>query len=83
MEKIQTELPLSAATPYFLITFPSQLAFEGGPAVFMARAIIDVEYDDELTGRYCSQLNNLTDVPDPELVLYPNPSSGKIIIQRI
>lgn len=82
VEKIQTELPLSSSDTVLLDNISSQLAFEGGPAVFIARANIDVEYDDELTGPLLRQLNNLTDVPDPELVLYPNPSSGKIIISK-
>ena len=58
----------------------SQLACEGGPAVFMARAILDEEFDDELTSslyRIRADQLNLENI-----ILYPNPTTGEITISK-
>ena len=58
----------------------SQLGCEGGPAVFMARAILDEEFDDELTAslyRIRSDQLNLENI-----ILYPNPTTGAITISK-
>ena len=59
-----------------------QLAFVGGPGVFISRAIMDEEYDDELTGALLRLTNNRISKIEPEILLYPNPSNGKIIISN-
>lgn len=56
----------------------TQLAFEGGTGVFMARAILDVEYDDELTGALIRQANGNSASEQSNLLLYPNPTNGKL-----
>ena len=82
MEKIQSESPLSIDDSLVLNNITGQLAFEGGPGVFIARAIMDEEYDDELTGSLLRQINNQIVNSQPDILLYPNPSSGKIVVSK-
>ncbi|MBK6989143.1 MAG: T9SS type A sorting domain-containing protein [Bacteroidetes bacterium] len=82
MEKVQSASPLSVDDSLVLDDIAEQLAFEGGPGVFIARAIMDEEYDDELTGSLLRQSNNHNYFSQPDILLYPNPSSGKIVVSK-
>ena len=82
MEKVQAEIPLSVDDSLVLENISGQLAFEGGPGVFIARAIMDEEYDDELTGSLLRQTNNKILTSKPDILLYPNPTSGKIVVSK-
>ncbi|MFN8181156.1 MAG: T9SS type A sorting domain-containing protein [Bacteroidota bacterium] len=78
MEAVQSSTPLTTADSLTLNNISAQLAFEGGAGVFMARAILDVEYDDELTGALLRQANGSSATEQPNLLLYPNPTNGKL-----
>ena len=82
VEKIQTDVPLSIDDSLLLDNITEQLAFEGGPGVFIARAIMDEEYDDEITGALLRQSNNEQEYLESKILLYPNPTSGKVIISK-
>lgn len=82
MEKVQSASPLSVDDSLVLDDIAEQLAFEGGPGVFIARAIMDEEYDDELTGSLLRQSYNQNYFSQPDILLYPNPSSGKIVVSK-
>ena len=59
-----------------------QIAIAGGPAVYMARAILDQEYDDELTGSLLRESQSLDDESSTNMTVYPNPTTGKITIEK-
>lgn len=82
IEKVQAEIPLSLDDSLLLDNIGEQLAFEGGPGVFISRAIMDEEFDDELTGSLLRQSNIVQDDTEPDILLYPNPSSGKAVISK-
>ncbi len=82
VEKVQADVPLTIDDSLLLDNIGEQLAFEGGPGVFISRAIMDEEFDDELTGSLLRQSNIVQDYNEPDILLYPNPSSGKIVISK-
>ena len=82
MEKMQSDTPLSIDDSLVLDNISEQLAFEGGAGVFIARALLDEEYDDELTGSLLRQSNTANDYSQPDILLYPNPSNGKIVVSK-
>ena len=45
----------------------------------MARAILDLEYDDELTGALLREANGSSASKQSNLLLYPNPTNGKLM----
>ena len=59
-----------------------QLAIAGGPGVYMARAILDLEYDDELIGSLLRESQPLVDELFTKTIIYPNPTVGQITIEK-
>jgi hypothetical protein len=51
---------------------------KGGSGVFVARAILDIEYDDALTGALLRQASSDSTPDISDILLYPNPTSGKL-----
>jgi hypothetical protein len=82
VEKVQTNEPLTIDDSLLLDNMAEQLAFEGGPGVFIARAIMDEEYDDEVTGSLLRQTSTTEEYSQPDITLYPNPSDGKVVISK-
>jgi hypothetical protein len=82
LEKTLSGNSLSEIDSMELDNISVQLAFEGGPAVFIARAILDVEFDDELTGALLRQAYHPDRKADSGLFLYPNPTNGKIVFSK-
>ena len=58
------------------------MSIEGGPGVYMARATLDLEYDDELTGSLLRESQSLDDESSTNTTVYPNPTTGKITIEK-
>ena len=59
MEKVLSLGQITKEDTLRLDTISAQLAIEGGPAVYMARSILDEEFDDELTGSLLRESQNL------------------------
>lgn len=82
LEKVLSQKVISKDDSLTLDSISVQLAIEGGPGVYIARAILDEEYDDEISGSLLRESSCEIALKIDRALIYPNPTSGTITIEK-